>query len=93
MPKGETNSGAKGGSTPSTLPFEQALQQLESIVEEMENQELPLETLLGRYEEGTRLVKVCQEKLVQAELKIEQLEKNSAGELTTKPLPEFSQED
>ena len=70
----------------SSLPFEEALQKLESIVETMEAGELPLETLIARYEEGTRLAKVCQEKLAEAELKIQQLEKNAAGEMKLKPL-------
>jgi exodeoxyribonuclease VII small subunit len=70
----------------SSLPFEEALQKLESIVETMEAGELPLETLIARYEEGTRLAKICQEKLAEAELKIQQLEKNAAGELKLKPL-------
>ncbi len=37
------------------LPFEEALKRLESIVEAMEAQDLPLETLLARYEEGAKL--------------------------------------
>ena len=53
----------------------------------MESEELPLETLLAKYEEGTRLAKACQEKLAEAELKIQQLEKNVAGEMKLKPLP------
>jgi exodeoxyribonuclease VII small subunit len=73
-------------------PFEEALKQLEGIVEAMESDELPLETLLARYEEGARLVKVCQEKLAEAELKIQQLEKNAAGELKLKPLAAGSSE-
>jgi len=68
------------------LPFEEALKRLESIVEAMESEDLPLETLLARYEEGTRLVKICQEKLAEAELKIQQLEKNAAGEMKLKPM-------
>ena len=51
----------------------------------MEADDLPLETLIARYEEGTRLVKICQEKLAEAELKIQQLEKNAAGEMKLKP--------
>lgn len=66
-------------------PFEEALQKLENIVEAMETGDLPLETLLARYEEGTRLVKLCQEKLAEAGLKIQQLEKSAAG-LKLKPL-------
>jgi exodeoxyribonuclease VII small subunit len=66
-------------------PFEEALKKLEGIVEAMESGELPLETLLARYEEGTKLVKICQDKLAEAELKIQQLEKNAAGEMKLKP--------
>ena len=56
----------------------------------MEADDLPLETLLAKYEDGAKLVKVCQEKLADAELKIQQLEKNAAGEmkLTTLDLSE-----
>ncbi len=79
------NSKEAGASTTGAVPFEQALQKLESIVESMEAGDLPLETLLSRFEEGTRLVKVCQAKLQEAELKIKQLEKNAAGETTLKP--------
>ena len=68
------------------LPFEDALKKLEGVVEAMESGELPLETLLARYEEGTRLVKLCQEKLAEAELKIQQLEKDAGGEMKLKPL-------
>ena len=53
----------------------------------MESEELPLETLLARYEEGTQLAKICQERLADADLKIQQLEKNAAGEMKLKPLP------
>jgi exodeoxyribonuclease VII small subunit len=68
------------------LPFEEALKKLEEIVETMESQELPLEKLLSQYEEGTRLARVCQEKLSEAELKIQQLEKSSGGDFKLKPL-------
>jgi exodeoxyribonuclease VII small subunit len=67
-------------------PFEDALKKLEGVVEAMESGDLPLETLLARYEEGARLMKICQEKLAEAELKIQQLEKNAAGEMKLKPL-------
>jgi exodeoxyribonuclease VII small subunit len=76
-----------GQSSPAKSPsFEESLKKLESIVETMESDELPLETLLARYEEGTKLVAICQEKLAEAELKIQQLEKTSAGEMKLKPL-------
>jgi exodeoxyribonuclease VII small subunit len=65
-------------------PFEEALKKLEGIVETMEADDLPLETLLAKYEEGAKLVKICQEKLAEAEMKIQQLEKNAAGEVKLK---------
>ena len=67
------------------MPFEEALKKLEGIVESIESDELSLEALLARFEEGTRLAKICQSKLTEAELKIQQLETNASGELTLKP--------
>ena len=66
--------------------FEEALKKLETIVESMESEELPLETLLAKYEEGTHLAKLCQNKLAEAELRLQQLEKGPAGDFKLKPL-------
>ena len=52
----------------------------------MESGELALESLIAKYEEGVKLAKVCQEKLAEAELKIQHLEKSASGELKLKPL-------
>ena len=52
----------------------------------MESEELPLEKLLVQYEEGTKLVKVCESKLQAAEKRITQLEENLEGELGTRPV-------
>ena len=78
--------GAGPGNPAKDPPFEEALQKLESVVEAMESDDLPLETLLAKYEEGAKLVKICQEKLADAELKIQKLEKNAAGEMKLLPL-------
>jgi exodeoxyribonuclease VII small subunit len=78
--------GAGAAAKPDELPFEEALGKLESIVEAMESEDLPLETLLARFEEGTRLARLCQTRLAEAELKIQQLEKQPGGELTLKPV-------
>ena len=59
--------------------FEQAMKRLEAIVEQMESGELSLEDLIVRYEEGMKLVKVCQERLASAEQRIEIITRNSAG--------------
>jgi exodeoxyribonuclease VII small subunit len=77
-----------------SLTFEEALKKLETTVEAMEAGDLSLEMLLNRFEEGTHLAKICQAKLAEAELKIQQLEKTSAGELKLKPSsPELSETD
>ncbi len=64
--------------------FEQAMQRLEEIVEQMESGDLPLEDLIVRYEEGMKLVKVCQERLVSAEERIEMITRNSTGKPVVK---------
>jgi exodeoxyribonuclease VII small subunit len=73
------------------LNFEDAMDRLDKIVEQMESGKLPLEDLIVRYEEGMSLVKVCQERLAKAEQKIEIIARNSAGKAIIKdfePTPE-----
>jgi exodeoxyribonuclease VII small subunit len=59
--------------------FESAIERLESIVEQMESNKLPLEDLLVRYEEGIHLVKFCSEKLAAAEKRIEIITREAGG--------------
>jgi exodeoxyribonuclease VII small subunit len=61
------------------LSFEAALTKLETIVDAMEQGEVPLAELLAKYEDGTQLLKVCETRLKEAELKIEQLKKQKDG--------------
>lgn len=51
--------------------FEEGLEKLEKIVADMEDNKLPLETLITHYEEGTKLLAQCDIKLKEAEKKIE----------------------
>ena len=55
------------------LSFEGALTKLEGIVDSMEQGEVPLAELLAKYEEGSKLLKICEARLKDAELKIEKL--------------------
>ena len=66
------------------LSFETALTKLESIVEAMESGDVPLAELLAKFEEGNKLLKVCETRLKDAELKIEQLKKAKDGVTFTK---------
>jgi exodeoxyribonuclease VII small subunit len=77
---------SKSAKKASSESFEDSVAQLESIVEEMESDDLPLEKLLVRYEDGAKLVKICGDKLKVAELKVEQLEEDMEGGLKAKPL-------
>ena len=61
------------------LSFEDALSQLESIVETMESGDVPLAELLAKFEEGSRLLKTCETRLKDAEMKIELLKKQKDG--------------
>jgi len=61
--------------------FEQALQQLEQIVQKLEKGELPLEESLALYEDGIRLSRLCHGKLEEAEGKIAMLLKDARGEV------------
>ena len=60
-----------------TLTFEDALERLESILESMESGDTPFADLVAKFEEGSTLLKICQEKLKEAELKIEKLNINT----------------
>src|SRR6267154_4206248 len=81
--------GKKKGAEPvlsrNGLTFESAIQRLEKIVADMEAAELPLEDVLKKYEEGTRLVRFCSQKLEEAEKKIEVLAKKTDGTATLEP--------
>ncbi len=79
--------------TDSGLTFEQAIQRLEKIVADMENADLPLEDVLKKYEEGTRLARFCGQKLEEAEKKIELLAKKSDGSVELKPFDAQNQDD
>ncbi len=67
------------------LTFEAALERLEGLVDSMEQGEVPLAELLAKYEEGTKLLKVCELRLKDAELKIEKLKRPKDGAVATEP--------
>ena len=68
--------------TKQTPSFEDALTRLETIVESMESGDVPLAELLAKFEEGNVLLKTCEARLKEAELKIEQLKRQKDGSVT-----------
>ena len=67
--------------------FEECLQQLERIVEQLERGDLPLEQSLALFEEGMKLSSACRDELDSAEGKVEMLLKQN-GKVQTVPFGE-----
>jgi exodeoxyribonuclease VII small subunit len=65
--------------------FEEALKQLETIAEQIEQGKIGLEESIDKYEQGMSLLKHCREILAKAELRIQQLQERSDGSL--QPIP------
>jgi exodeoxyribonuclease VII small subunit len=63
-----------------TLPFEQALAQLEAIVDQLEKGQVPLEESIAIYERGEALKKHCDQLLKNAEQRIEKIMLGADGQ-------------
>ena len=55
------------------ISFEDALKDLEEIVENLNNDELELEKAISAYEKGMELKKICEQRLKEAKLRIENI--------------------
>ena len=75
------------------MSYEDAAEKLESILESIETDDLPLDKLVVQYEEGAKLVKICGEKLQVAEKRIAKLEKSMEGYLLAQPAELEGQEE
>lgn len=65
--------------------FEASLEELERIVRDLEQGELPLEKSLHLFEQGVKLSRECQERLSQAERRIEILMRDNQGRPAVRP--------
>lgn len=72
----------------STLSFEAAMAELETIVRDMESGKVNLEESITAYERGMALKAHCEAKLQDAKMKIDKIVVGSNGALTTEPLDE-----
>lgn len=77
-----TNAGAGVGD------FETALAELEAIVKQLEEGNLPLAKSLELFERGIKLAKDCKQRLAEAELRVSQLVKDKDGLLNEEPFEE-----
>lgn len=66
--------------------FETSLNELETIVAQLEDGDLPLEDSLELFEKGIKLSRECRERLAKAERRIEILLKDADGNLTTEEI-------
>ncbi|NLC43239.1 MAG: exodeoxyribonuclease VII small subunit [Clostridiales bacterium] len=65
----------------SNLAFEDAIKELEKIVEELEKGDVSLEKSLDLYKRGVELTNLCNHKLTEAQGVVRILSRNSSGEL------------
>jgi exodeoxyribonuclease VII small subunit len=73
------------GDAEGEIPFEEAMARLEKVVAALEGGDLPLEASLAQFEQGVRLVRLCSNRLKDAEIRVRQLEETS-GELRERPV-------
>ncbi len=71
-----------------SLSFEDALKELESIVEQLERGDVALEESIVIYERGAALKKHCEEKLKAARMKVEKIVFDDDGAPRAEPLDE-----
>lgn len=68
--------------------FEASLKELETIVKQLEEGDMPLEESLKLFESGVRLSRECRERLTNAERRIEVLMKEADGSINLEPVGE-----
>lgn len=74
-----------------TRTFEASLEALEQIVHQLEGGDLPLEKSLELFEQGIRLSRECQDRLSQAERRIEVLLRDNHGRTVVAPFDDERQ--
>ena len=68
------------------LSFEEALKQLEDLVRQLEKGESRLDDAIQAYERGANLKRHCEDKLVEARLKVERISFGPGGEIGSEPM-------
>lgn len=76
--------------------FEKAFKELETIVQRLESEELPLDESLRLFEQGISLSRFCHQRLEEVEKKIELILADAKGQPRTEPFvvsPEDEEDD
>ncbi len=69
---------------PEDMSFEEALKELESVVQGLEDGRIPLQDAIGSYERGAALKKRCDDLLQKARLKVKEIYEARDGSAATK---------
>lgn len=69
--------------TPMPQNFEDGMFELETLVKKLEEGRMPLETAIEAFERGSKLRKFCEEKLLSAKLKVDQILVDADGSIRT----------
>ncbi|MDF1813635.1 MAG: exodeoxyribonuclease VII small subunit [Verrucomicrobiales bacterium] len=72
------------------LPFEEAMARLESLIQGMDSDQVPLDDLIKNYEEGISLYEICEKRLDEAQGRIDLIRKKKDG---TVVLEQFGDDD
>ncbi len=70
------------------MKLEEAMSRLDAVVKALESESIDLDESLGLYEEGVRLVRICNERLTDAERRVKLLSLSPDGELREKDFGE-----
>jgi len=94
MPKSTTKSKKKTttAETPEPESFEVAMEELESIVEELESSQMALDELVSSYERGTGLLRFCQERISNARQRVETITVSGENPSDTANVSDFDPE-
>lgn len=84
---------AQKGKSSQKLDFEQAMEKLEKIVDQLESGELSLEDSVRAFEEGIELSRLCKKKLESAEDRVKKIVEKAEGDFDLELFEEPGGED
>ena len=67
------------------LSFEDALKELEGIVQQLERGQVKLDEAITAYERGAHLKRHCEQKLAEAKMKVEKIVFSADGSVSSQP--------
>lgn len=81
------NKSVKIENSDSSMKLEEAMKRLDEVVAALDNEQTDLERSLALYQEGVGLVRLCQERLSDAERTIRMLKLSADGEISEEEMP------